>query len=256
MAIQIIDVGLSFNSNHTDRVGAPKGIVLHHAAAQGSVETVHAYHKNSNGWAGIGYHYYVRKNGAIYRGRPDDWMGAHTVGYNDMLGVCAEGDFDEESMNTAQQSAIALLVEYLREQYGALPIYGHRDLDSTSCPGTRFPFGAIINTPPTVEQNYVRDFQQAAIADGVPLAKYGADGIWGGETAAVANRLLQNGNVGERVRFVQRRLIALGYNLGAGADDGIFGGMTEKAVRAFQKKESLRIDGIVGEQTIKALAGV
>lgn len=62
--MNIIDVGLEFNSNMTLRnVNSIKRIILHHSGVTvlQSVETIHNYHKNSNGWAGIGYHFYIRK---------------------------------------------------------------------------------------------------------------------------------------------------------------------------------------------------
>lgn len=52
------------------------------------------------------------------------------------------------------------------------------------------------------------------------------------------------------VRWLQARLYDYGYNIKV---DGSFGPATKKAVMNFQKKRSLKIDGIVGENTYKAL---
>ena len=38
-----------------------KYIILHHRAGEGDVESIHSTHL-ANGWAGIGYHFYVRKS--------------------------------------------------------------------------------------------------------------------------------------------------------------------------------------------------
>jgi len=64
-------------------------IVLHHAAASSSSsDSIHKIHLQ-NGWAGIGYHFYIRKDGSIYSGRPIDTVGAHVSGYNSVcIGVC------------------------------------------------------------------------------------------------------------------------------------------------------------------------
>ena len=64
-------------------------IVLHHADAEKfSVYQCHACHLN-NGWAGIGYHYYITKDGTIWEGRPDNTVGAHASGGNsDSIGIC------------------------------------------------------------------------------------------------------------------------------------------------------------------------
>lgn len=270
MAITIREPDLRFNSNHTDRVGAPKGILLHHAASSGSVEEIHAYHKNINGWAGIGYHFYVRKNGNIFRGRPEQWMGGHATGYNDHIGVCAEGNFENETMPVAQREALVQVLVYLFEKYGALPVQGHRDVAVTACPGKNYPFDGIVKAAKdafnaadasdsmtqTGKNAQVLSFQKAAIADGIALPQYGADGIWGKETETAATVLLRKGSTGERVKAAQQLLKAAGYDLGKGGVDGIFGAVTEKAVRAFQQAKGLSTDGIIGIRTWRALLGV
>jgi N-acetyl-anhydromuramyl-L-alanine amidase AmpD len=142
--MNIIDSKLKFNSNHSERSGDPEGVVLHHAAASSaSVETVHGWHLG-NGWAGIGYHFYVRKNGSVYRGRPEKWIGAHTSGHNEKIGICAEGNFETETMPEAQRKATIELLEYLFDKYGDMKVYKHKDLDSTACPGKNYPFDSIV----------------------------------------------------------------------------------------------------------------
>src|SRR5829696_9897649 len=59
------------------------------------------------------------------------------------------------------------------------------------------------------------------------------------------------GSSGEEVVRIQERLQELG--LYTGALDGRFGGGTESAVKAFQAKENLEVDGVVGPVTFKAL---
>ena len=69
-------------------------IVLHHAeAVKCTAQDVHSWHR-ANGWTGIGYHFFVRKDGTIYRGRPINVVGAHVQGMNSCsVGICAEGDY-------------------------------------------------------------------------------------------------------------------------------------------------------------------
>lgn len=56
----------------------------------------------------------------------------------------------------------------------------------------------------------------------------------------------------EAVRTVQRALIQLGFNMAAGAD-GLFGPQTRNAARAFQGRNRLGVDGIVGRNTMARL---
>ncbi len=134
----IIDVGLKFNSMTYGN--KPNKLVLHHAeASKCTVQDIHSWHLN-NGWAGIGYHYFVRKDGSIYKGRPDNVIGSHCQGSNTgSLGICFEGNYMKETMPTAQYNAGIDLIKYLRGEYGNLTIYGHKDLLATECPGSKFP---------------------------------------------------------------------------------------------------------------------
>lgn len=119
-------------------------LILHHAAGSGSAEAIHQTHL-AKGWVGIGYHYYVRKDGSIYRGRPEDCVGAHTVGYNYIsIGVCFEGNFENETMSAAQLKAGRWLIADILSRYPLLKVVGHRELDATACPGKNFPFAELM----------------------------------------------------------------------------------------------------------------
>lgn len=67
----------------------------------------------------------------------------------------------------------------------------------------------------------------------------------------VETAVLKQGSKGSEVKEMQRRLKLWGYY--NGAVDGVFGAATKKAVIAFQKKNGLTADGIVGKATYKAL---
>ena len=63
--------------------------------------------------------------------------------------------------------------------------------------------------------------------------------------------LLKVGSRGDEVKILQTQLNQLGYD--AGKADGIFGTRTDNAVRAFQKAAGVTVDGIVGDNTRKAI---
>ncbi len=143
--MKIIESNLSFGS--LSKRKSTKRLILHNSGVTvlQSVETIHNYHKNK-GWAGIGYHFYIRKDGNIYAGRPEDTIGAHAYGSNnDSIGICFEGNFNEETMNDVQKNAGQELVAYLKNKYSINIVQKHSDVCSTSCPGKNFPFNEIIN---------------------------------------------------------------------------------------------------------------
>lgn len=120
-------------------------LVLHHAAGTGSVEDVHKAHLK-NGWAGIGYHFYIRKDGKVYRGRPIDTVGSHCLGHNsNSIGVCFEGNYEVDTiMPTAQLESGKEIVKYIQNMYPNIQIRRHKDLMATACPGKNFPFSEIV----------------------------------------------------------------------------------------------------------------
>ncbi len=176
---EVRSANLEFAGSFTPR-SRTDTLVLHHAAAKTcSVEDVHKWHLG-NGWSGIGYHYFVSKLGGIYLGRPENVWGAHSSGHNACsIGICAEGDFEQEAMPEVQKQSIIALTKDILTRYPGLNIKGHRDLNATLCPGQHYPFDEIVaaavpDTPilgqaqATVEQ--ARAWLKAKAPDWVSLA--------------------------------------------------------------------------------------
>ena len=65
--------------------------------------------------------------------------------------------------------------------------------------------------------------------------------------------VLQRGNTGDDVKALQQQLNVAGYNLDV---DGSFGPKTQAAVKDYQAKNGLAVDGYVGAQTSASLAGL
>lgn len=123
-----------------------KYVVLHHAAAKScTAYQIDSWHK-ANGWSGIGYHYFVRKDGTIYRGRPEWATGAHVSGKNnESIGICAEGNYDEEYiMPDEQKDAIKDVLRSIKLRYPETVVKGHRQVGATSCPGQYYPLSEMM----------------------------------------------------------------------------------------------------------------
>ena len=239
MSVTIIETNLSFkamsNRSHTSR------IILHHAAAKScTAEQIHQWHLN-NGWSGAGYHFLVRKDGNIYRLRPENKIGAHALGSNyDSLGVCFEGDFMTETMGEIQRNAGAVLVSYLKSKYGISTVLRHKDVCSTDCPGTNFPFDLIANTGTSTS---------ATTSGGngdVPV-----DGWIGVNTNMKAQRyfgtpvdgVMSNQDPSLKSYFPRIDSRAINYNGGNGSN----------LVAAMQRLFGVKDDGFMGANTIKAM---
>jgi N-acetylmuramoyl-L-alanine amidase len=63
--------------------------------------------------------------------------------------------------------------------------------------------------------------------------------------------VVRYGSSGNEVKQIQQKLKNWGYY--TGAVDGIFGSKTREAVRYFQRKNGLTVDGIVGKKTAQAM---
>lgn len=70
---------------------------------------------------------------------------------------------------------------------------------------------------------------------------------WNSEVEALS----KYGSIGTEVRTIQEKLKRWGYY--SGSVDGIYGSQTVSAVKSFQKKNGLTVDGIAGTQTLKAM---
>jgi hypothetical protein len=72
------------------------------------------------------------------------------------------------------------------------------------------------------------------------------DGVVGDNTWFSILPVLREGSSGEAVKGLQRELVDAGYSLTV---DGSFGPATSSAVRAYQSKTGLVVDGVVGNNT-------
>jgi N-acetyl-anhydromuramyl-L-alanine amidase AmpD len=251
--LKINEVNYKWSGTLTKRTKTEM-IVLHHAAAKScTAQQIHQWHLNQN-WSGIGYHFFINRSGQIFRGRPEDTIGSHTKGYNSKsIGICFEGDYMTQEMPKVQLEAGKELIAYLKDKYKITNVKGHRDLMATSCPGSKFPFDEIANSKKSItKENLVLAFQQAAIADGVQLPKYGADGEYGNETAQAMQKCV----VKKRATYQYKNCTKLVQRLLGIKQDGLCGPQTSDAIKEFQKKKGLVADSCCGPKTWQKLLGI
>lgn len=284
--MNIIETNLEFKDMSTRK--STERIIIHHADAKScSAEDIHRWHLN-NGWSGAGYHFLVRKDGTIYRLRPEDKVGAHAYGSNyNSLGICFEGNFMEEEMPAEQIKAGQELVTYLKHKYNITTVQKHKDVCATSCPGDKFPFNEIAKSEISNEiipqpQENVQKVNVARI-QATLNERYGlniaVDNIYGNETRKALVKGLQTelneqyhrglavdgifgtntynacinvrkGAEGNITYLIQAMLVCHSFDIDA---DGIFGPATEMAVIDFQSRNGLSVDGIVGKNTFNKL---
>lgn len=75
----------------------------------------------------------------------------------------------------------------------------------------------------------------------------------GGSSGGSGTTVLAPGARGSKVSSVQKKLFQLGYNIGPTGVDGTYGFVTTQAVKSFQSKNGLRIDGVAGPRTLQAM---
>lgn len=92
------------------------------------------------GWRDIGYHYVVRLDGTIERGRPLEEVGAHAKGHNThSIGVCYIGGLDDQAdpkdtRTSEQYDSLMVLVATLLRMFPGSEAIGHRDVANRACP--------------------------------------------------------------------------------------------------------------------------
>lgn len=112
----------------------PEGRVL-------TVKDIDRMHRE-RGWSGVGYHYVIRLDGTVDKGRPEAVPGAHVSGHNfDTIGICYIGGVDakmkaKDTRTPAQKAAMRKLVDQLLAKYPGAKVCGHRDFPGVKkdCP--------------------------------------------------------------------------------------------------------------------------
>lgn len=122
-------------------------ITLHCAATPArmdiGVREIRQWHLE-RGFRDVGYHYIIRRDGTLERGRDENVTGAHTGGYNaSNLGICLVGGVADDAKTPqnnytqAQWDTLRELLTDLHKRYPEAIIMGHNGFpghESRGCP--------------------------------------------------------------------------------------------------------------------------
>ena len=100
-----------------------------------NAETMDKWHKE-RGWSGIGYHYFIRKDGVIQVGRDIEKVPAAQRGHNTgSIAICVHG-LDVNKFTKEQRASLTALCLTLNKLYrGGLTFHGHREVEKNkACP--------------------------------------------------------------------------------------------------------------------------
>ena len=110
-----------------------KKVIIHCSATKPSMdigaETIRRWHVDGNNWADIGYHFVVRLDGAIEKGRDIDVVGAHCKGQN----TSSIGK-PEDTRTSQQKAALIELTSSLSTLFPGVTFHGHKEYSPKACP--------------------------------------------------------------------------------------------------------------------------
>ncbi|EID54775.1 peptidoglycan recognition protein family protein [Saccharomonospora xinjiangensis] len=209
----------------------PTYIVVHHTVEPGNTDdfsldrafaisrSIQNFHMDTRGWIDTGQQFTISRGGFITEGRhrsiealrggTQHVLGANVANHNsEVIGIENEGLYMDVDVPPTLWDSLVALVAYMASQYGVSPdlIRGHRDFNSTACPG---------------------DVLYARLPE-LRLAVAKRLGVKCRQPRPTL--LLRPGDAGEDVLTAQRRLRARGYDV---PEDGVFGETTRDAVAAF-----------------------
>ena len=111
-------------------------IIVHCSATKAGLDftatDIDRWHRE-RGFNGIGYHYVIRLDGKLEKGRDVALAGAHCKGWNEQsIGICYIGGLDEngrpaDTRTNVQKRVLYQIIMDLQREYNILQVLGHRD---------------------------------------------------------------------------------------------------------------------------------
>jgi len=243
----------------------PRYVVVHHTdnqnppndpsrgTSEGAMQlarNIQNYHMDVNRWSDSGHNFLNTTGGFILEGRHGSLdavkqgfciQSAHAAqdpgklaNGNQSPGIENEGNFMTFQMGQKQWDSLVELCASLCDscKISPLNIKGHRDFSNSLCPGDWL-YSQLPRFRKQVADKLNLQFTPEELENESPSVD------------------LKFGSTGPAVIKLQQRLRDRGFN--PGAADGVFGEITEAAVKAFQRSVGLLDDGIVGSNTRREL---
>jgi N-acetyl-anhydromuramyl-L-alanine amidase AmpD len=108
-----------------------------------NIKTITEWHLQ-RGFTGIGYHYFISKDGVIHIGRNIDASPAAQVGHNKgTIAICLHG-LEKKNFTDKQFASLKNLCECINIAYdGKITFHGHREVSNKDCPV--FDYKKVLN---------------------------------------------------------------------------------------------------------------
>lgn len=140
--------GDSFNWSWVRPWNQLKYLVIHHTVTkhEATPDDIALLHK-ARGWAGIGYHFVITKDGMVHYVGDISTARANVLNKNEqVIGITMVGDFTKHLPSDDQIRSAHDLCKFFLTETPSLPtltswdqLVGHKDLQATACPGTSWP---------------------------------------------------------------------------------------------------------------------
>ena len=135
-----------------------RAVVVHHTASTNDyapsdvprlLRGFYAYHVKSQGWSDLGYNLLVDRFGTVWEGRAGGTgravIGSHAGGFNTgTVGVSMIGTYESVAPSAAQRESLAQVAAWRLSSAGGDPLASVR---LTSAGGTRWPSGTSVTLP-------------------------------------------------------------------------------------------------------------
>ncbi len=107
------------------------------------ISVIRKWHVEENGWEDIGYHFFIKRNGTIQKGRDLEITPSSQKGYNSRtISICLHGKnkFSKKQFESLKK----LCLEIHRAYNGKITFHGHREVaDEKTCPN--FDYVKVLN---------------------------------------------------------------------------------------------------------------